>query len=129
MRRALVGIVPDEVLNRKRKPFLRPESEKEKDNTKSAEVLGLVDVGQHMVSASMGIIDASRFLEALREVKRNKEEALMEMLARTLKLESWLRHLESHKILATPKTPDRRGLFLKGKRKVALSPWHNSSAS
>ena len=127
MRRALVGIVPDEVLNRRQKTFLRPESEKENNNNKSAAVLGSVEVGQHMVSSSMEIIDASRFSQALREVSR-KEEAVMEMLTRTLKLESWLRHLASQKILATPKTTDRHNYSLKAKE-VALSPQHNSSAS
>ena len=124
MRGALVGIVPDELLNRNRKAFRPPESEKE--NNKSAEVLGLVDIGQHMVSGSMGIIEPSHFYEALQTVRR-KEEAPISMLTLTLKLESWLRHLASHEILAAPKATDRQDYSLKAKE-VALSPPHNSSA-
>jgi len=120
MRAALVGIVPDEVLNRKRKTFLRPESEKENDKNRLAEVVGSVEAGQHIVSGSMGIIDPSRFSKALREV-RPTEEALVSMVTLTLQLESWLRHLATHEILATPKTTERQDYPLRAKG-VALSP-------
>src|SRR5260370_23671027 len=125
MRRALAGIVPDELLNRKRKAFLPPESEKDK----SAEVLGSVEIGHHMLSSSIGIIDPSRFSEALQKVTR-KEEALMGMLTRTLKLESWLRHLASHRILAAPKISDEPEYYVSvNTNESPLSLQRKSSAS
>lgn len=120
MRGALVGIVPDEVLNRKQKAFRRPVAETEKENNRSVELLRSVDIGHHMLSGSLGIIDPSRFTEALQKV-RPKEEALMHMLTVTLKLESWLRHLASQEILAIPKTTDGQGYSLKA-QEVPLSP-------
>jgi hypothetical protein len=99
MRRALTGVVPDEVRNRTRKGFLPPES----SNTGSAEVAEPFDLGQKILAGSLGIIDSNRFSEALQKV-RHGDKALMRMLTWTLRLESWLRHLDNHKILATPKT-------------------------
>ena len=123
MRRALTEIVPDEVLNRKRRVFIPPESEKDR----LVEKLGLVDIGQHMVSGSLGLIDPSRFAAALQNITR-KEDASVRMLTRTLKLEAWLRHLAGYEILAAPKTTAGQVCSLKA-TESALSPQHNSSAS
>lgn len=96
MRRALVGIVPDELLNRKQKSFF-PEPMKKT----SWECPSFVDVFEQLVCTSLGIIDPNRFSEALRRAQRN-EEVHLEELRRTLTLESWLRHLATFGVLQSP---------------------------
>jgi len=118
MKRALVGIVPDELLNRKRKVFVRPESDREKEKKTLPERPGSADIGEHMVSSLMGIIDLNRFLDVLQNVD-HKDDALMRMLTRTLRLESWLRHLVNHKIVATPKVIDAQAYFSRAEKVMA----------
>jgi asparagine synthase (glutamine-hydrolysing) len=95
MRRALVGIVPDVLLNRRRKAFVPLGPEK----SLSTEWPSWADIGRHMVSISTGFIDLNRFEEALQKARRN-EEVPIDSLKRTLTLEFWLRHLTIHGILA-----------------------------
>lgn len=102
MRRALVGIVPKEVLNRRRKPAVIQEPKT--DNLAESATVG--EIGQHMVSGSMGIVNPNRFLEALHKAGHN-EEVLVEGLKRTLTLESWLRHLTNQGVL-TNSMPTKR---------------------
>ncbi len=97
MKRALVGIVPDKVLDRKRKAFVPPRPLRDS----SIEWPSLVEFGQHMVSSSVGIINRDRFVEALQKVHRNQEIPI-ESLMRTLTFESWLRHLVAQTVLAVP---------------------------
>ena len=86
MRRALIGIVPDEILNRKRKGFVARASLE----TISAEWPDLVSLCQHMTCVALGIIDSERFWEVLRN-GRNGQQVATVILMRTLSLESWLR--------------------------------------
>jgi asparagine synthase (glutamine-hydrolysing) len=97
IRRALLGIVPDELLNRKPKNFF-PKSKKKR----SAGWPSLVDAGT-LVAGSIGIIDPRRFSEALQRAQRN-EEVHLENLIRTVLLESWLRHLSNRGILRSSLT-------------------------
>ena len=127
MKRALVGIVPEELLHRTQKAYVPPQPEIEKEKNRAAETLAFVEIGQYLVSSSLGIIDPDRFSEALQKVRR-KEEASMRILKHTLRLEFWLRHLASHQILGTPKLTDRQADSLKT-REVALAPPQKSSAS
>jgi asparagine synthase (glutamine-hydrolysing) len=106
MRNALVGIVPDDILNRKRKAFLPPDAEKKQENNRSADLLRSVNIGPHMIASSLGLIDASRFSTVLQDFG-STETSIMRMLTRTLRLESWLRHLASNEILAIPQTTQR----------------------
>jgi asparagine synthase (glutamine-hydrolysing) len=94
MKRSMVGIVPDEVLNRRRKAFAAPASPT--DN--STDLPSEVEVGQHIVGSSIGMIDPDRLLETLQKARRN-EEAPPDSLMRTLTLESWLRHLTTKQVL------------------------------
>jgi asparagine synthase (glutamine-hydrolysing) len=103
MRRALIGVVPEEVRNRTPKGIPPQES----SNAVSTELVERCDPGNNILGSSLGIIDSSRFSEALQNV-RQTDKALMRMLTRTLKLESWLRHLAGYKILATPKIVESR---------------------
>jgi len=98
MKRALVGIVPNEILNRKRKAPVQQESTQEPPRDNSTEWASLVEISQHMISGSIGIIDPNRFLEALQKVRRN-EGVPIGILRSTHTLESWLRHLATHGVL------------------------------
>jgi asparagine synthase (glutamine-hydrolysing) len=121
MKQALVGIVPDEVLYREPKAFVRPQSEIEKEKNRALETLASVEIGQHLVGSLLGIIDADRFSEALQKVSGKEEPSYLDMLKRTLWLEFWLRHLVTHQILAKPNATDMQAESLKT-REVALGP-------
>jgi asparagine synthase (glutamine-hydrolysing) len=94
MKRALVGIVPNELLNRRRKTFVPPEPAKDT----STEWPSQLEVGLQIAGGSAGIIDPDRFGEALRKARRD-EIAPIESLKRTLTLESWLRHLGTKQLI------------------------------
>jgi asparagine synthase (glutamine-hydrolysing) len=99
MKRALAGIVPDELLNRRRKAFIPQEPKKNVSAERTAaEWPSPAEMGWRMAGSSAGIINADRFLEALEKARRN-EEAPIDSLKRTLTLESWLRHLTSQGVL------------------------------
>lgn len=90
MRRALVGMVPDEILNRKTKAFV----------TRSPMVAisndwaHFAEMTQNMLSSSLGIVAPERISEALKKVQRG-EEVPMVRLSRTLCLEGWLKDLRA----------------------------------
>jgi len=102
MKRALVGIVPDELLNRRQEAFV-PQEQKEE---LSAEWPSMLEIGGDMVSSSVGFINAERFLEMLQKAGRN-EEVPVGSLKSTLFLESWLRHLTIQGVL-TNSVPTKR---------------------
>jgi asparagine synthase (glutamine-hydrolysing) len=116
MRRALVGIVPDELLNRRDKAFVPPDPKKDSSN----EWAGLMGAGQQIVSNRFGIIDSDRFWEAIERPQRN-DDVSVRILMRTLMLESWLRHLILQRVLTEQmSTKDRGDFFLaRGERKPA----------
>jgi asparagine synthase (glutamine-hydrolysing) len=88
MRRALVGIVPDEILNRKRKAFVvRTPME-----AISTECASLVELTQHMVSSSLGIVDSKQLCEVLQNARRGQEVPIVPLM-RTFSLETWLMNL------------------------------------
>jgi len=96
MKRALVGIVPDELLQRRRKTFVPPEHKKDS----SMEWPSLSETGRYIIGNSVGIIDSDRFSEALQKAWCN-EDVSVESLRRTLTLEFWLRHLTIHGVLTS----------------------------
>jgi len=85
-RRALVGIVPPEILDRKTKAFV----------TRGPMIAflaarpALIDMAQSMISSSFGFIRAEVFLEALQNAHRAEGIHVGQFL-RTVALESWLR--------------------------------------
>jgi asparagine synthase (glutamine-hydrolysing) len=97
MKRALVGIVPNELLNRKRKVFVPPEPKKGSPREWSS----LVEIGQHIRSSSIGIVDRDRFTDALLKAQCNEDFATGS-LKRMVTLESWLRHLTIQGVLTEP---------------------------
>jgi len=105
LRRALRGIVPEEILKRRNKGFIPPDMEKEAPT----EPPRMFEIGgQALISDSIGIIDARRFFDALQKARRN-EEISMGSLTPTLTLEAWLRHLSAQGVLASSIPAERKG--------------------
>ena len=92
MKRALVGIVPDELLNRRRKAFPWPVNKKV-----STQWPNSMDASVRMVSGGLGIIDSNRFWEVLQKARRYQNVPID--CVKTLTMESWLRHLTVHGVL------------------------------
>ena len=97
MRRALVGIVPSEVLNRRHSVVLQ----QERSTTAPREWSSLPDINRCLVSSSIEIIDQDQLLQALQRAKRNGEPCVG-ALDRTFTFESWLRRVMSHGVLNCP---------------------------
>ena len=89
MRRALRGIVPDEILNRKRKAS----AARAPLVAISTEWASVVRVSERMMGHALGIVDAKRFSEALRKARYGGEVPIGALI-RTLDLEFWLRDLQ-----------------------------------
>ena len=89
MRRALAGVVPDELLNRKRKAFVA----RSPLVTISTEWTRFTEMSQDLVASSLGIVDPRSFLEALHRARQGRE-VLLVALMRTLGVESWLSGLK-----------------------------------
>jgi asparagine synthase (glutamine-hydrolysing) len=89
MRRALVGIVPNEILNRKRKAFIA----RGPLAAISGEWQNLLDLSRSMRTEWLGIIDSQQFLDALKAAARGHQVPLVPLL-RTISTELWLRNLE-----------------------------------
>jgi asparagine synthase (glutamine-hydrolysing) len=98
MRRALVGLVPDEILQRKRKAFVAraPLGAISRDWT------SLVDMSRHLESSSLKIVDPKGFCEAL-EKARHGQQVLIVPLLRTLEIENWLKNLRRSNIVIVAK--------------------------
>lgn len=95
MKRALAGIVPHELLNRKR----RAATTREPEIDGQTEWRSWDELRHNMISATLGIIDANLFFYSLQDAKRN-DEFTIEKLKRTLLLECWLRHLATQGFLS-----------------------------
>jgi hypothetical protein len=98
MRRALFGVVPDELLNRKRKAYVVRATL----NAISDNWAGLAELTQHMVAAALGIVDANVFSEAMQKA-RHGEEVPTVIIKRTLGIESWLQNLRTCELLSIPR--------------------------
>jgi len=91
MRRALCGIVPGEILDRKRKAFLVRGT-----LVALTEAMPrLVEMAREMVSVYLGIVSPKGLADALAQVQRG-QEINVAAVARMLNLEAWLRHLAEH---------------------------------
>jgi asparagine synthase (glutamine-hydrolysing) len=88
MRRALAGIVPDEILNRKRKGFLT----RAHLAAIRSEWSALVAMGLPMLADQLGIVDTAAFSECVQKARTGGNVALF-AVKRTLALEFWLRSL------------------------------------
>jgi asparagine synthase (glutamine-hydrolysing) len=95
MRRALVNIVPDELLNRKRKAF----AARGPLANISAQLASLLEFSRSMLASSLGIIDSAKFIDVLEEAGHGQQVPVV-YLMRTLGVELWLRNLRDSKVLA-----------------------------
>jgi asparagine synthase (glutamine-hydrolysing) len=112
MRRALAGIVPDEILNRKRKAYI--------SRTPLAALSGQVSVitatARQMMTSSLGITDPNGFRETLHRVRDGQEDRIVHLL-RTLELEAWLQLLIRHGIVRlAPAEQNERTEFVRSLR-------------
>jgi asparagine synthase (glutamine-hydrolysing) len=89
MRRALIEIVPEEILNRKRKAFVA----RKFLAAISSEWESLTPFTNDMLSSTLGIINADAFRAAL-ETARTGRNVPITILMRTLNLECWLRNVK-----------------------------------
>jgi asparagine synthase (glutamine-hydrolysing) len=96
MKRALVDILPAEILHRRQAAF-NPQGPTKGVSTGWAHS---VEIDQPLVSGFMGFIDSKQLLKALEDVRRNQKVPIG-FLIRTLMLESWLRHLAIQGVLTT----------------------------
>ena len=86
MRRALVGIVPDELLNRKRKAFptrspITAVSEGWED---------LAEISGNLANSSLQVVDPAVFSETLQKARRGEEVSIVSLL-RAAAVGCWLR--------------------------------------
>lgn len=93
MRRSLRGIVPDEILNRKRKAFVA----RGPLDAASAEWNTLLEPTQEMVGSTRGFVNEKAFLETLRQMRNGREVRVIKVM-RTLAFECWLQHLSEWKV-------------------------------
>lgn len=101
MRRALSGIVPHEVLNRKRKGFIS----RSPRVAMLAERESLMEMSHDMVSALLGIVDEETFCETLDRAHIDPDARIIPLL-RTAHIELWLRGLRNQqtvRLLSQPK--------------------------
>jgi asparagine synthase (glutamine-hydrolysing) len=94
MRRALAGIVPDEILKRRRKAF----SSRRPFVTVLSEWSSRKDKNETLVSSSLGIVNARAFTEALERARGGLETSGL-LFLRTLLVERWLEHLEDRAVI------------------------------
>jgi asparagine synthase (glutamine-hydrolysing) len=93
MRRALSRIVPEELLNRRRKAFVVRSSMV----AISTEWASLTKVTQHMATIALGIVDANAFDAALQRTLHGQEVHVVTIM-RTMRIEFWLRRLRDQGI-------------------------------
>jgi asparagine synthase (glutamine-hydrolysing) len=107
MRRALAGIVPAEILDRKRKAFVT-RAPLAALSTGGAYLAALTN---HMVSGSLGFVNPQLFFDAL-EKARLGQDANFVAIDRTLVMEAWLRCLTDRNAIciSMPQNPERRAL-------------------
>lgn len=94
LRRAMAGIVPEVVLNRKRKAF----ATRTPTNAIAAQFANLVEANSHMLSSKLGIVDAPTLCEEPERALWGEDVALVSLM-RAVELEFWLRGLERRGLL------------------------------
>lgn len=100
MRRALVGLVPDEILNKRGKAFVARSPLVRISN----EWAKWAELTQNMVSSSLGVVHSERVLAALHKARRGEEVPTVTLM-RTVLLEEWLRDIRRSGIMNLDRTP------------------------
>jgi asparagine synthase (glutamine-hydrolysing) len=94
MRRALVGLVPDEILNRKRKAFVTRSPTKEIPATWES----LQRQSPAMILGALGIVDEKKLGAAIEKLERGEQVPLVH-LTQVVWTEVWLRNMTRWKLL------------------------------
>jgi asparagine synthase (glutamine-hydrolysing) len=94
MRRALTGLVPEEVLHRRRKAFLATSPARAISNRGRE----LAEMSRHLISAALGIVDADAFRAALQAASRGQVVPIV-TLTRAVGIEHWLRGVKNKGIV------------------------------
>jgi asparagine synthase (glutamine-hydrolysing) len=103
MRRALQGIVPDEILHRRRKAYVA----RAPMIALGLEAADLIRESSKMAITGFGILDPGRFSRVLQEARDGRRVPMVTLL-RTLNLETWLRAALQRGLIRMP--PDLDGL-------------------
>jgi asparagine synthase (glutamine-hydrolysing) len=99
MRRALAGLVPDKILNRKTKAFVA-RSPMVEISTNWPHFVGMT---QNLLSSSLGIVDSERFYAALQKARRGEAVPIITLM-RTIYVECWLKDLQAQGIVNLART-------------------------
>jgi asparagine synthase (glutamine-hydrolysing) len=92
MRRAMRGIVPAEIIDRKRKAFVA-----RAPRTAIAADWDSFAADPTFLAASLGIVKSAPLLDAMNNARLGREVPLVPLI-RSIALECWLRHLASHNV-------------------------------
>ena len=103
MRRSLAGIVPGEILHRKRKAYVT----RAPRTAIAAHWLDIQSLTNRMVAESLGIVSAAAFRQTLNDIRNGKELPIVP-IHRTLLLECWLRNLSQWGVLPQGRSPQER---------------------
>jgi asparagine synthase (glutamine-hydrolysing) len=125
MRRALLGIVPSELLQRKRKAFVT-RGPMLALLTKREE---LVEMTRHLLSNRFGIVDPAALRDILQEIPHRQQTPIVSLM-RTIDVELWLRNLVAFEVLEIPGSPGNRHLQQPGSTKLGIcqSPLERNEA-
>jgi len=88
MRRSLRGLVPDEILNRKRKASIS----RGPVAALQADLEGVLQDTNHMLLGDLGVVNTTQFQQSLRRAAEGQAIPIIPLL-RTILLEAWLRHI------------------------------------
>ena len=97
MRRSLFGIVPDAVLNRRRKAYVA----RAPLASFSKQSAALDQLSTDMISALFGIVDLRAFADVIERAEGGQMVCTVNLI-RTLHLESWLRALVRQRVVDPP---------------------------
>ncbi len=117
MRRALTGIVPDMLLQRKRKAF----TARAPVAAIAADWANLSEICQHMVTSYLGIIDSAALAETMQKARQGMDIQMV-MLLRTLNIEFWLLSMLEQDVLQGISGKSQRISLPAAKTLVVTSP-------
>lgn len=110
MRRAMAGIVPQEILDRRRKAYVT----RAPVTVFALGYQALSGPKPNLITDSLGIVAGDAFLQSLKDAQLGKEVPIVPLL-RTLATEQWLRGLSDkgyinvHRVVASPAVLDPTG--------------------
>lgn len=97
MRRSLIGIVPSELLNRRRKAFAcQSVLDQIRENWSE-----FIVINRDMITAEIGVVEPDRFLTALKRGIQDGQVSIVSVI-RTLTLECWLKSLRTNRAARAP---------------------------